>query len=382
MVSFGGNSKKKASSNDVTTSKVGTPTSTPTKMNKNKTSPKIGGGFFRKAVFSEKSTPTKNVITTTTPTTPPVTTPDSSSRIVMKERPTVDTIEVPLSSQIPVTPDRTDLKVASESSLLDNPNMYRVDSVLSDLSGSQPTTVNHNNNKIGGNISADPPALILRTNSIEAASGSSTSGYNSKKDPPVVVSAAIATTTTESIVTKVLGIVDMSCVSSGLVPTATPALTTTIAPSTKKIDDVTTKSLKDTTGIKPAYSFQPEWGIAPEDEELILIDQQKLLGSGGAGSNNSNDDMKNNNANGSTIKRELAEIAARVSAPSTLQYIETKNNNSSSRRYHETFELVYTEPTEKTQMKKSKTPSTITKVTTVQQKVVKDYALIVGWQIS
>ena len=351
MVSFGGSSKKKSNgsskkkSNDTDAIQSGsTPTSSPSKKSENATPPKSGGGFFRKAL----GTPTKDarIPTPTTPSTPPITTPDSSTKI--KERPAVDTIDVPLQSKIPSPPGNA---IRDTTSLLDNSNMYRIDSVLSDLSGSQPATV--------AGASSDPPAFILRTSSIEAASGSS--GYvnsNSVKEPTPVASNVVTSSTAESIVTKVLGIVDISCVSSGLVPSTPPRAVAPTATNTQPSHDAP---------LKPTYSFQPEWGVAPEDEEGTLP-EPKSLGSGGNGSEQSNAGKSNNPSNtntvsngGSSIKRELAEIAARASAPSTLQFdhdgmvgaVEGESGNKNYRRYHETFELVYTEPTGKKNKKSS-----------------------------
>ena len=327
MVSFGGGMKKKATTTyDVPVIKSSTPTSSPSKKSKNVTPPKSigGGGFFRKAL----GTPVKNPIasTPTTPSTPPVNSPDSSSKII-KERPSVQTIDIPLQSHIPSTPDNRTMR--GNTSLLDSPSLYRIDSVLSDLSGSQIRT--------NAGTGADPPAFILRTSSIEAASGSS--GYvnsNSAKETKSV--------TAESIVTKVLGIVDISCVSSGLVPSSP---TRTVAQSVSNTQPTRNSPLK------PAYSFQPEWGVAPEDEDVTITDP-KSLGSGGNSSDHSGSGNINNpiNTNGSAMKRELAEIAARASAPSTLEFnhdimasaTDGEGGNKSYRRYHETFELVYTEP--------------------------------------
>ena len=350
MVSFGGNSKKKTTAtNDVAVSKSG---DVPTTSRKSTTSPKSGGGFFRKAL----GTPVKNprLPTPTTPSTPPVTTPDSSSKLI-KERPSVDTIAIPLQSHIPTTPDNRAMR--DNTSLLDSPNMYRIDSALSDLSGSQlPTTTG---------AATDPPALILRTSSIEAASGSS--GYvnnNSVKEAKAVTSDVVTNTSTaESIVTKVLGIVDISCVSSGLVP-STP--TRAVAPA------ATNSQPTREAPLKPTYSFQPEWGVAPEDEDITIHDP-KSLGSSGNGSDHSSNGNSNHasNNNGSAIKRELAEIAARASAPSTLQFnqdviatTDFESGNKNYRRYHETFELVYTEPTGK----KNKKPNATREVTLTKPK--------------
>lgn len=341
MVHFGGNTKKKAfTANDAAIIKSGgTPTSSPSKKSQSATPPK-SGGFFRKAL----GTPVKNSKgpTPTTPITPPVTTPDSSSKIT-KERPAVDTIDIPLQSQIPSTPDNTAMR--DNASLLDSPNMYRIDSALSDLSGSQLPTAT--------GTATDPPALILRTSSIEAASGSS--GYvnsNSVKETKPESNVALTALTAESIVTKVLGIVDISCVSSGLVP-STP--TRAITPASAN-----TQPTKDAP-LRPTYSFQPEWGVAPEDEDGTIPDP-KSLGSGGSGSDQSSAGNNNPaNNNGNTIKRELAEIAARASAPSTLQFEhdiisgtgDGELGHKNYRRYHETFELVYTEPTGKKNKKLS-----------------------------
>ena len=221
-------------------------------------------GFFRKSDSSKVATPS----------TPPISTPDSVARHAgAKERPSVSTIEVP------------DTDVVADTSF------DRIGSNLSDLSGSQAANV-----KTSASLHCDPPALMVRTNSLEASAGSS--GPQPAQDSKIIdPPASMLSTTTESIVTKVLGIVDMSCASSGLVP------------STEKEEE-----LRD---IRQALSFQPEWGVAPMGDDSSLI---------GGESN-------------STVKRELAEIAARASAPTTTSY--------EGYRRHETFELVYNEPERK-----------------------------------
>ena len=160
-------------------------------------------GFFRK---NEK-----------TPDTPPISTPDSS-KSKEKVRPTAETIDVP--SSVP-TPEKKSKPIVKD----DAETLERVGSSLSDLSGT------------GSAAAQDPPARMMRTTSGEAGSAaSSTSDHRSagkqktpkgQVDPPVV---------DNSIVTKVLGIVNLSC--GGSTPLAT----------------------HEQENIRQLRSFQPEWG--------------------------------------------------------------------------------------------------------------------------
>jgi WW domain len=240
-------------------------------------------GFFRKGESSKL----------TTPNTPPISTPDSAARnAAVKERPSVSTIEVP------------DGCPAADTSF------DRVGSALSDLSGSQPASnVKTPAPSSTAGFIADPPALMARTCSLEASASSSGGPKSAPRDaalakfvdPP----ASMLSTTTESIVTKVLGIVDMSCASSGLVPSAPQKL--------------------EPRDIRQTLSYQPEWGVAPREDETSVIEGETS----------------------SAVKRELAEIASRASAPATT------TTSSEGYRRHEAFELVYKDPE-----RKSKPPVT------------------------
>lgn len=204
-----------------------------------------------------------------------------------------------------------------DPSLLNMPEPLdrREDSGLSDLTGSLVSAPT-----LGGG--QDPPARILRTPSVEASASSSNSDgivkapffpdTNKMLDPP-------------SLVTKVLGIVDLSCVSSSGI----------------LMDDEINHPFRD---LRQSLTFQPEWGVAPRPDTDMIVPS---IDNGAKDIVTvSNNDTANYSASASHTKRTLAGVAARMTAENeaALHATTSPPRSNSTYKRHETFELVYKEP--------------------------------------
>jgi len=287
-----------------------------------------GGGFFR------GSGKANNMNSPPTPGTPPISTPDSikSASLTVPERPSVDTIEVPSPTRNNEPSRRANLATTASE------GVSRVDSQVSELSSPEAG----DSTPISGSGKKDPPAAMLRTTSIEpdhqssgqASGGEQSSGIYQYSYHRSVMAAAAANANNhdppeDSIVTKVLGIVDLSCGTS----TPTP-----------------------TRDIRQVLSFQPEWGVKPDPDEETLVGslvQQKSSGMS-VSDYHQNQAAQFPQANIQAIQADQQNVGASKTVPNanangTLAEASPVAKASPGRgKRHENFELVYKEPENKT----------------------------------